>query len=790
MLGRMEIFIRRIQRYLNRSQLLLKLFGFSGQTYRQGKGLVLIQIDSLPKKELEAAISSGKMKFLKKLLEQGYRPYTLYTGIPCSTAAVQAELFYGIKSAVPAFGFFDYESNRPLVMFNPSDAMEIEKRLEKQGKGLFAGGSAYSDIYTGGANESHFCISNLGTAGILKNRYPLGFIVLVILHLFSLVRTVVLMLFEMFLAVVDFIRGLISGKSLWKELKFVPSRVAICILLRELITIGVQIDVARGLPIIHLNLVGYHEQSHRRGPNSRFARWTLKGIDNSIKRIWKAAHKSNVRDYEVWIYSDHGQEDTVPYEQKFGKLAQQAAAEVFEQSNTLIHSHSAQKFGFLARTGLRRAKFFTKVFTPVAIDESIRPLLIALGPMGHLYLDNKASLKEKQNIAQKLIHEAHIPIVILPCLDKKAEVWTEKEHFSIPENADKLFDSKTPYFDEMVKDFLTACCRPDVGDIWIYGWDEKNNVYYSFANEHGSHGGVHCEELEAFAYLPRETTIKGLEKGYLRPTDIRESALELLKGGERKIKHPLAAKDTLRIMTYNVHGCVGMDGGLSPARIAKVIAQYEPDIVALQELDVGRSRSGKEDQAKIIAQNLNMEHHFHPTVKIAEETFGDAILSTYPLHLIKANALSIKPKFSFMEPRGALWIRINFNGTAVQFINTHLGLNGAERLMHTKELIGENWLGNPECIDPVILCGDFNALPASPIFKLLRKRLHSAQTQAGQSRHKSTWFGRWPILCLDHILVSPEFEIVKIEVADSYLARVASDHRPLIAEVKIRKNKI
>lgn len=784
----MEIFVRGIQRQLNRVQILLKLFGFHSHTaYRQGKGLVLIQIDSLPKIEFDDAVASGRMKFLGNLLRQGYKSHTFYSGMPCSTAAVQAELFYGVKAAVPAFGFYDYPTNRPLVMFNPEDAAEIENRLEQEGKGLFTGGSAYSNIFTGGANESHFCISNLGTAGLLKNRYPLGFIILAVLHIFSLIRTMFLMIFELYLALFDFIRGVIDGKDFRKELKFIPSRVAICIVLRELITIGAQIDVARGLPIVHLNLVGYHEQSHRRGPNSRFARWTLKGIDGSIKRIWKAAQRSTVRDYEVWIYSDHGQEDTIPYEKEFGKTVQLAVSEVFAQSNELMRYHTYEKIGFLARAGMHRKKLLTRVFTPIAIDETIRPLLIALGPMGHIYLDKKALLEEKQIIAQKLIHDANIPIVIIPCIEgKSAQVWTKHENYYIPEHADKIMDSSAPYYKEMVQDFISSCCRLDVGDLVIYGWDEEKNVYYSFANENGSHGGLRRIETEAFAFMPQSTTKSGLQKGYLRAADLRQSALELLSS-DKKTKTPLSltAKETLRIMTYNVHGCVGVDGALSPARVARVISEYQPDIVALQELDLGRSRSGKQDQAKIIANILNMEHQFNPTMRLEEEAFGDAVLSVFPMQLIKAYPLARKPRFSFLEPRGAIWIRINFRNTSVQFINTHLGLNGPERLLHTDELMSHEWLENPACANPVIMCGDFNALPGSPIFKTFSKKLVSAQ--AGLNRHKSTWFGRWPVLCLDHILISPDWQVVNIEVADSYLARLASDHRPLIAEVRLRE---
>ena len=87
------------------------------------------------------------------------------------------------------------------------------------------------------------------------------------------------------------------------------------------------------------------------------------------------------------------------------------------------------------------------------------------------------------------------------------------------------------------------------------------------------------------------------EHAYLRPIDLRNAALRHLGRPERK---PAAARmralatptDTLRVMTYNVHSCVGMDGKLDAERIARVIARARPDVVALQELDVGRARTG------------------------------------------------------------------------------------------------------------------------------------------------------------------------------------------------------
>lgn len=793
MLERIEIFVRRLRRYLSRSQWHIKLLGLSkAEPSEDTRGLVLIQIDALSKKELRSALSKGRMPFLKNLIDaQGYKLDSHYSGMPCSTASVQGELFYGVKSGVPAFSFFDRQTNRVFTMFNPQDALEIEQRLEKQGKPLLAGGSAYSDIYSGGAQEAHFCIANLGLGGILKNRYPVGFLILMTLHFYSLVRTGILLLIESGLAVVDCMKGLIRGKDLWKELKFVPSRVAMCIFLRELITIGAKIDVARGMPIVHLNLMGYHEQSHRRGSSSRFAHWTLQGIDDAVKRIGKAAHRSNMRDYDVWIYSDHGQVETVPYEKKFGKSIQQAVAEVFEESLVFSEkTHHTKRIGFLARIGLRKSTFFSRLFPGDSMKTSDKTLVRALGPMGHIYLNEIIGSKEKEKFAKNLIHKAHIPVVILPNRDHGIQVWTRDKKFNLPEQAQEIFDSSAPYFEEMTNDFITACRQPNVGAFVIYGGQGDDKEYYTFAIENGSHGGFSRGETEGFVLVPKETSLVDSRKGYARPLDIRNCAFERLGQGTKRVQSewiapPLPVKDILRIMTYNVHGCVGTDGRLSPRRVAKVIARYEPDVVALQELDVGRVRSGRHDQAMLIADILNMDHHFHASLEIAEEQFGDAILSSYPMRLIKKARLTRESRFASLEPRGALWVEIDFHGRFVQIVNTHLGLNGKERWLHAGELLGENWLKNPQCKEPVILCGDFNSLPRSRVFNLFHKTLISVQKKTQRASHKATWFGRFPIACIDYIFVEPHIEVSHVEIGDSWLARLASDHRPLITDIKI-----
>jgi endonuclease/exonuclease/phosphatase family metal-dependent hydrolase len=240
-----------------------------------------------------------------------------------------------------------------------------------------------------------------------------------------------------------------------------------------------------------------------------------------------------------------------------------------------------------------------------------------------------------------------------------------------------------------------------------------------------------------------------------------------------------------RILTYNVHRCLGNDGRLSPARIAVVIASCQPDIVALQELDVRRARTGGVDQAHAIALELGMHMHFHPAVRVMEELYGDAILTARPSRLVKAGALPGLSGRPGLEPRGALWASVQVGGTVVQVINTHLGLRRPERLAQVDALLGPEWLGHGSCRDPVILAGDFNAIQRSRAYQRLAARLRDAQASPHVLRRHPTFPARMPLLRIDHVFTSRSIEVLRVEAIRTPLARVASDHLPLFVDFRV-----
>jgi endonuclease/exonuclease/phosphatase family metal-dependent hydrolase len=237
----------------------------------------------------------------------------------------------------------------------------------------------------------------------------------------------------------------------------------------------------------------------------------------------------------------------------------------------------------------------------------------------------------------------------------------------------------------------------------------------------------------------------------------------------------------MRLMTYNVHGGVGGDGRRALGRIVRTIVEWDPDVVALQELDRERPRSARVHQARVIAEELTMSFHFHPAVRLAEEEYGDAILSKYPIRLRHAGRLPTVQCLLFSETRGALWVEVLIEGTPWQVINTHFGLGRAERFAQARALLGPEWVGAASGLPPLVVCGDFNSQPGGRVYRLISSVLRDAQA----GRCGRTFPARFPLLSIDHVFVGSGVRIQEVSTLRTGLSRVASDHLPLCAELTL-----
>ena len=242
-----------------------------------------------------------------------------------------------------------------------------------------------------------------------------------------------------------------------------------------------------------------------------------------------------------------------------------------------------------------------------------------------------------------------------------------------------------------------------------------------------------------------------------------------------------------RILTYNVHRCVGADRRLDVGRVAAVIAAEAPDIVALQEIDVGRARTNGVDQAHDLARRLGMVSRFHAAFAVEEEQYGDAILTALPERLIKAGPLPGYPRIPRLEPRGALWVAIKpEDGREVQVITTHLGLVPREQQIQAAALAGDEWLGAAGRRDPLILLGDLNATQRTIVHRTLAAHLDDAHgLRPTHQARVATFPAGLPMLRIDHVFVSGGVKVTSLRVGSSPLARVASDHLPLVMDFEL-----
>ncbi len=235
---------------------------------------------------------------------------------------------------------------------------------------------------------------------------------------------------------------------------------------------------------------------------------------------------------------------------------------------------------------------------------------------------------------------------------------------------------------------------------------------------------------------------------------------------------------TVRVMTYNVHRCVGTDRKLDPERIAEVIASANVDVVALQELDVGQARTGHVHQPEWLAERLGMAVHFTAARPCDEGYYGNAILSRHPFSLASEGMLRRRAG----EQRAVQWLKVSVAGRELNVMNTHLSIHFRERLLQIEQLMGAEWLAKTESHLPLLICGDLNSSRFSPVYRQLRRHLRDTQCANG-ARPKATWPSQLPLLRLDHLFASGNVTVRGCEVLRDRLSVFASDHLPLVAEL-------
>jgi endonuclease/exonuclease/phosphatase family metal-dependent hydrolase len=226
----------------------------------------------------------------------------------------------------------------------------------------------------------------------------------------------------------------------------------------------------------------------------------------------------------------------------------------------------------------------------------------------------------------------------------------------------------------------------------------------------------------------------------------------------------------LRVATYNVHKCRGMDGRTSALRVGEVLHEIGADIVALQEVML--------HQAEVLSVETGLPFALGENRKHRGYAYGNVLLSRFPIRMIRNYDLSVGGR----EQRGCLRADLLLkNGALLHVFNVHLGTALLERRAQGRKLIAPGLLADAALESPRIVLGDFNEWTSGLATRLLRSHLVSADLRL-HLRRTRTYPGLFPLLHLDHIYYDPVLHLETLHLHRTAKALLASDHLPLIGD--------
>ncbi|HSB12745.1 MAG TPA: endonuclease/exonuclease/phosphatase family protein [Blastocatellia bacterium] len=237
----------------------------------------------------------------------------------------------------------------------------------------------------------------------------------------------------------------------------------------------------------------------------------------------------------------------------------------------------------------------------------------------------------------------------------------------------------------------------------------------------------------------------------------------------------------IRVVTYNIHRCRGLDRRVRPARIVDVLREMDADIIALQEVVSLRGGAREKDQARFISEEMGMTCAVGGTRIHNGGIYGNVVLTRLPLVESRNYDISVHGR----EQRGCMRADISANGSGLLHVfNVHLGTAFIERRHQGRKLVNNAILNNEELSGARILVGDFNEWTRGLTTRLLATHLTSADIRTHLLRSR-TYPGVLPLLHLDHVYFDNSLELEAMTLHKSRTAIVASDHLPLIADFRV-----
>ena len=504
-----------------------------------GRGIVMLEIDGLSYRRLQAAVKAGLMPTLRDMLRTTHAVTCYDCGLPSQTSSSQAGILYGDNFDIPAFRWYDKERGKLMVSNNFDDAAEINARYAK-GHGLLRGGSSINNLIAGDAEKSVLTLSTLGTTNEQERSRRAQDLVVFWLNPYLFTRSLALSVGEILIEL---------GQALRQRLRDVQPRInrlergyplvraLTNVFLRDISTYLVALDVVRGVPAIYTTYLSYDEVAHHAGPDTADALNTLRSLDRQIRRIRDVIAAKAPRAYDLFVLSDHGQSAGVTFRQRYGQsltefiAAQIASPEsVAEATGQMIgmsyaaalvaELQSAEqvvagRMRRIAMRGSRRALQQRIKHEPPAVM-SAPVVMCASGNLANVYFNlhsGKVSLSEintaHPQLVDALVRQAGIGFVIVYNDESTPLVLGKEGARDLVTGIVTGVDPLQPYArpDLRAQQLWRVAQFPHAGDLIIISTLYPDEQVAAFEELVGSHGGLGGEQTTAFLAHPADVRV-------------------------------------------------------------------------------------------------------------------------------------------------------------------------------------------------------------------------------------------------------------------------------------------
>lgn len=514
----------------------------------------MLQIDALAYADLRRALQQGFCPTIARLLDQeGFALRRWFCGLPSATPYCQAGIFHGENGGIPAFRFYDKQARRVITCNAPHGVQYIRDRITAPG--ALAGGSSYVNLLDGDASTVAFTVATRERTSVFERLGGTRMVLLLFVHPIRLLRMA-------FQGIGEFLRqeweravSEFTGRATHAEGIFPFLRIFTNVVVRELQTMAIVLDINLGVPVIYSTFMQYDELAHHFGPSSRQALADLKRTDARVREIWRAIRGTSSRGYDLVILSDHGMTPAVSYRVKFGEslgttvrkmldgyrsrgrqplAVHESRAEDTEyadmgpaviESAARTYGHRHDRLGralrrlrdwVRSRYGLREIIFPEKY----RVDEQHQVVVTYSSCLALVYFADAEKQLGRRDIAADR-RRAHLYTALLrhPGIGLLATrdggtvvVESRAGRARIVGEGVELVSGRNPLAPFGTERYVTRAVRdlvqqPNAGDIVIFGaFDEYEIV--SFDDQVGAHGSAGGDQMYPFLLTPPELPVR------------------------------------------------------------------------------------------------------------------------------------------------------------------------------------------------------------------------------------------------------------------------------------------